>query len=88
MLVPVELATVVDALTAIRIDLSSVLHAGDLPPRAKERLETAVYLLDDTLSAITRQARQHVDGHAGESETPGAGVRLEDFSPRGQEPGG
>ena len=83
MLVPAELATVVDVLTAIRIDLSSVLHAGDLPPKAVKRLEAAIYLLDDTLAAMTRQARQHVD-----VGSPGAGVELEDFSPRGSEPGG
>ncbi|MGI8896435.1 MAG: hypothetical protein ACR2HE_12425 [Casimicrobiaceae bacterium] len=88
MLVPVELATVVDALTAIRIDLSSVLHAGDLPPKVVKRLETAIYSLDDTLATMTRQAREHVDVHDHESDKPGTGVGLEDFSPRGQEPGG
>ncbi len=86
MLVPAELATVVDVLTAIRIDLSSVLHAGDLPPKAVKRLEAAIYLLDDTLAAMTRQARQHVDGQHGDVGSPG--VELEDFSPRGSEPGG
>jgi len=88
MLVPTEMAMVVDALATIRIDLSSVLHAGDLPPKAKERLETAIYLLDDTLSAMTQRAREHVDDHDRESEEPGTGVELKDFSPRGLEPGG
>jgi len=88
MLVSTDLATVVDALTAIRIDLSSVLHAGDLPPTAKVRLESAVYLLDDTLLAMTQRARQQVDGRDRESEEPGTGVELKDFSPRGLEPGG
>ena len=87
-LVRSEMATVIDSLTAIRIDLSSVLHAGELPPKVKDRLETAVYLLDDTLSGLTQRAREHGDGHERKSEEPGAGVELKDFSPRGSEPGG
>jgi len=80
-------SAIVDALTAIRIDLSSVLVTSDLPS-AKKRLEASLCLLDDTLSSIIQQARERADGHDRNSELARTDIELKDLSPRGSEPGG
>ena len=78
------MSAIVDALTAIRIDLSSVLVTSDLPS-AKKRLEASLCLLDDTLSSIIQQARERADGHDRNSELARTDIELKDLSPRGSE---